>query len=295
MNLYRELLKNKDYRKLLAANIFGRLGDSIDSLTLAWLTYQVTGSASLSAVAVAAQLLPTVILQPLAAPFVEPLPKKMVMSVCDWLRGGLTAGFLLFYLNGMLAPWMMILFPLLVNSVEAFRVPASVAMLPALVGKEQIPGAVSLNGAVGQIFTIAGSALGGVLLVSGAELSLTVDFVMYLMSGILICRMRREPAEKREKNEKARGYWQLLSGGFRYLGRNRLFRLLVSGTLLFNSIAAVSSGIVTPYIEEVLGQGAGLLQITGLVPLTAGCLAASAALLLWMAGRKDCNLLDEQI
>ena len=64
-----------------------------------------------------------------------------------------------------------------------------------------------------------------------------------------------------------------------YLGR---------AAALFNSVGSAAAPAVSLGI-------AGLLQITGLVPLTAGCLAASAALLLWMAGRKDCNLLDEQI
>ena len=64
-----------------------------------------------------------------------------------------------------------------------------------------------------------------------------------------------------------------------YLGR---------AAALFNSAGCAAAPAVS------LGV-AGLLQATGLVPLTAGCLAVSAALLLWMAGRKDCNLLDEQI
>ena len=58
--MYRTLLKNRNYTKLLSANMINRLGDGIDSIAFTWLTYALTKNASLSAIVFAANVLPTV-------------------------------------------------------------------------------------------------------------------------------------------------------------------------------------------------------------------------------------------
>ena len=64
-----------------------RLGDGIDSIAFTWLTYALTKNASLSAIVFAANVLPTVLFQPLAAPFVDRMQKQKVMVWSDLLRG----------------------------------------------------------------------------------------------------------------------------------------------------------------------------------------------------------------
>ena len=58
--MYRDILKNADYRKLLFADVISRFGDSVDAVAFTWLTYQFSHSASLSALTLAANRLPTV-------------------------------------------------------------------------------------------------------------------------------------------------------------------------------------------------------------------------------------------
>ena len=84
--MYRTLLKIELY-KLCLANMINRLGDGIDSIAFTWLTYALTKNASLSAIVFAANVLPTVLFQPLAAPFVDRMQKQKVMVWSDLLRG----------------------------------------------------------------------------------------------------------------------------------------------------------------------------------------------------------------
>ena len=95
--MYRTLLKNRNYTKLLSANMINRLGDGIDSIAFTWLTYALTKNASLSAIVFAANVLPTVLFQPLAAPFVDRMQKQKVMVWSDLLRGLSLSGFLLLF------------------------------------------------------------------------------------------------------------------------------------------------------------------------------------------------------
>ncbi|MFQ7527085.1 MAG: hypothetical protein ACLRMN_05440 [Mediterraneibacter gnavus] len=48
--MYRTLFQNRNYVKLLSANMINRLGDGIDSIAFTWLTYALTKNASLSAI-----------------------------------------------------------------------------------------------------------------------------------------------------------------------------------------------------------------------------------------------------
>lgn len=40
--MYRTLFQNRNYVKLLSANMINRLGDGIDSIAFTWLTYALT-------------------------------------------------------------------------------------------------------------------------------------------------------------------------------------------------------------------------------------------------------------
>lgn len=90
-------LKNPNYRKLLAANLINRFGDSVDSIAFTWLSYEMTENASLSALVFAANILPTVLVQPFAAPIADKMKKKGIMICTDLLRGLLLSVFLLFF------------------------------------------------------------------------------------------------------------------------------------------------------------------------------------------------------
>ena len=46
---YRVLLSEKQFLKLILANVVGRFGDSLDVIAYTWIMYEVTGSESLMA------------------------------------------------------------------------------------------------------------------------------------------------------------------------------------------------------------------------------------------------------
>ena len=63
---YRDILRQKEYMKLIGANLINRFGDSIDAIAFTWLVYAVTGSAAWTTLIFALNQLPTVLLQPFA-------------------------------------------------------------------------------------------------------------------------------------------------------------------------------------------------------------------------------------
>ena len=256
--MYRDILKNADYRKLLFADIINEFGDSVDAIAFTWLTYQFSGSASLSALVLAANRLPTVIFQPLFSPITDRLPKRPVMAICDFVRAVLVGIFLLLLLTDSLQAWMFLAFSFAMNTVESFRIPAGAGMLPQLLSKEKYEKASSLIRSACMAMDLAGTALGGIIVAFSMEAAFAVDLCTFVLSGLLILAMRFQGAVRSPNEQK--GYFAELKGGFLYLAENRLFLLIVTGAVLFNSIGAIMGSVMAPYISDVFHGGSKTLS-----------------------------------
>ena len=88
---YRQIFKQREFMKMTGANFINRFGDSIDMIAFTWLVFELTGSASWSAIMLGVNMIPNVLVQPFAGAIVERMEKKNIMIVCDVLRGILTA------------------------------------------------------------------------------------------------------------------------------------------------------------------------------------------------------------
>lgn len=219
-----QVLKNTNFRKLFLANVINRFGDSVDSIAFTWLTYTMTKSASLSAIVFAANILPTVIVQPLAAPVVDKMKKKGIMVAADILRGLCLGVFLFLLWQEQVAPWMFIAFTFLTNLIEAFRVPAGVSFVPKLLEGKELDEGLNMNQMGAQVCTIAGTAAGGVLVAISPLLAMGIDFLSFFLSALLIgaIQIREQVNQAVQENT----YWQNLKGGFGYLGENKNFSYL---------------------------------------------------------------------
>ena len=255
--MYRTLLKNRNYTKLLFANMINRLGDGIDSIAFTWLTYALTKNASLSAIVFAANVLPTVLFQPLAAPFVDRMQKQKVMVWSDLLRGLSLAGFLMLFLTDFLQPWMFVAFTFLFNSIEAFRIPAGVSYLPKVLTNEELDEGINFNQISSQICMIAGTAAGGVLVAISPGFAIGLDLLSFFLSACLIGAMKVE--EHLDMAITQNNYWENLKGGVLYFCKNKLFLLFVSGALLCNALATILSSLSAAYISGTLHKSSEYL------------------------------------
>ena len=70
------MLSEKQFLKLILANVVSRFGDSLDVIAYTWIMYEVTGSESLMALIMGLNYVPTVLLQPFAGALVDRIKKK---------------------------------------------------------------------------------------------------------------------------------------------------------------------------------------------------------------------------
>lgn len=263
MKKYLEIIKLKEYRKLLAANLINRFGDSLDAIAFTWLVYEISQSATWSAAIAGINMLPTILIQPLAGPIVENMRKKWVMAVCDFIRFILVALIVYLYVIDTLNPWILSIITFLNSSVEAFRVPAGVSVVPKLVDNTRLDYAISVNTTLSRIVELAGTGIAGILIASvGTANVIMIDAITFLLSAWLIAMIHIEEIKTRKQFNKA-DYWHDLLAGFSYIRCNQLILLIVMIGSLLNFLSGAFS-LLAPYIALYLNNQTELLSLISL-------------------------------
>lgn len=261
-------LKNPNYRKLLTANFVNRFGDSVDAIAFTWLTYEMTENASLSALVFAANILPTVLVQPFAAPIVDKMKKKGIMVCADLLRGLLLSVFLLFFCLDRVAPWMFLAFTFATNLVEAFRVPAGISFITKVLDRSDLDAGVNMNQMISQICTLAGTAAGGILVAVSPFFAMALDLLSFFVSALCIGLIRIK--EQIDSEVSRNSYWQNLRSGLLYLKDNKKFLVLVISALVCNSLTSVLSSVMAAYVSNDLNGTAAYVSTADIFLTVAG-------------------------
>lgn len=274
---YREILRQSQFMKLVAANVVNRLGDSLDALAYTWIVYQVTNSPSWTALIFGLNQLPSILLQPVAGALVERRNKKRVMVVTDVLRGLITLGFCQLYMAGTLSGGSIAAFTLLISSVEAFRLPCGKAVLPQLLSDAHYTYGTSVNDALCTAAQLAGTGLAGVVIALwGAQAAVFADGITFFLSALILSTLRLKPAEAEQKGAREEPFLQTLSGGFRYVVTRAEIRNLALLALMMNACVVPLNSFFAVLVEDIWRQGAALMSAVN-VALVAGTLLGSVA------------------
>ncbi len=271
---YRSLADQKQYLKLIAANTVSRFGDSLDAIAFSWVMYQVTGSASLIALILAFNFLPTILLQPFAGVLADRIPKRKVMVLCDFGRAFMVCLTVALYLLNWLNAVTLIGITLLNSTLESLRCPAGVAIIPKILDREKFTAGTALNQTLCRVTELIGmAAAGGIIAFLGNSAALLIDAGTFLFSGIIIGWIRLEEAPFQKSggsiHQTLSQFGKELADGFRYLKSNRLLLCIIILGAFMNFSATPISAFQTPYLAENLHFGPEMLSALG-IAMTAG-------------------------
>ncbi len=261
LTAYQGVFTQKQYMKLIFANIINRFGDSIDAIAYSWMAYQITGSASWMAVIFAFNALPSVFLMPFAGAWVERFDKKRVMVIADAGRGLLVALTAYLYWLNLLNPYLLIVFTVSMSTFEAFRIPSGLAIVPRILDKEYYTSGMSLNASVSQVSMLIGMAMAGAIVATfGVAGAMLVDAVTFVASALIIAwiKVEHHPSLASKKNT-----LYLIKEGFDYLRTVRVIFILCLFGVLMNMLFTPIGILQTPYIVDILKLEAYALSVMG--------------------------------
>lgn len=177
-------LRNRKFLCYLVSVMLNRLGDSIDTLAVSWLMFQISGSAALSAVALGVNFLPTLVLQPVAGVLVERMSKRKVLAAADLGRAILVGIMIGGYSGGILRPGALLLLTFSVSVLEAFRNPAAMAVMVQVLSREQYDGGAGICQSASRVMELAGMGAAGIMIAgAGITATLAADGLCFALSA----------------------------------------------------------------------------------------------------------------
>jgi MFS family permease len=243
----RDVFAQRQYRRLWAARTVSQWGDVIQTVTLALLVYELTGSGLGVVAVVAAEILPVLLFAPFAGALVDRLPRVRVMVAADLGRAALVA--LLAVTQDSL--WLVFVVAFGTSVGTVFFNPAAGSVLPALVKPDALVAANTGIWTAAVLSQIALAPLAGLAVVTlGFPAGFALNALSYVLSALVLrgltvpappARLERRPL-LREAAE-----------GARYLAGHRLLRALAGAQLLAALSAGATSALLVVYAREALG------------------------------------------
>jgi MFS family permease len=157
-------LANPNYRKFFAGQAISLVGTWIQSVAIAWLILEITGSPASIGLAVALQFLPVLVFGPYGGVIVDRVNKRNLLILTQALAG-IQAGLLaILVLTDSANIVFVLILSLFLGFIYVFDMPARAAFVREMVPVELVRNAVSLNSVVVNGARVIGPALSGVLI-----------------------------------------------------------------------------------------------------------------------------------
>ena len=256
------VLRQRNFALLWTGGLISLMGDHVLMVALPFFVYEETGSTFASAVMVAAELLPRLLFGSLAGVFVDRWDRKRVMVLASIGQGILILPLLLIHSSSMM--WIVFLVSFLQTTLVMFFGPAENALLPLLVGEEELLPANSLNALNNNLARLIGPPVGGALLALwGLPGVVLFDSLTFVIAGLMILAIRSREARvgKQElphpeaETPAQSGFWKEWREGLNIVRLNRVIAVLFITVVLLNFGGIMIDPMAAPYIVDIVKAG----------------------------------------
>lgn len=251
---YARLFRNANYVRVFSAGVGSYAGSAISGVCLIWIVFAATGSALDVGLLGTASVVGSILFSVFGGALVDRYDRRRLMILADLVRAGAMASvFLVLQVRGFdLAVVLAAYF--LIGAFSTIFNPAEQAIVPALVGSEEVADANGLVRSSRSGVQFAGAAIGGVLIVTtGATAGVAVNALTFFLSAALLTGMRvASPSRAGRDALSRRPYFADLREGFRWLyGAQGFFQLTLSA-MFFNFCASFVFTFLVFFTTELL-------------------------------------------
>ncbi|WP_374774594.1 MFS transporter [Streptomyces sp. NBC_01310] len=235
------------------------LGDAVLYFALGWAASAHGGATG--ALVLTAITLPRTVLLLLGGAVADRFGARRITIIGDAVMLTATLVLALASLRFGASPWLLVVVAVVIGTVDAFYLPATGSMPRHLVGKEQLPRALAVQQAGGQVASLLGAPLGAVLVaaagLTGAAFADAATFAIVLV--VLVCV---RPAHAAERSPRTQGLLSGAADGVRIAVADPVLRpaLLLTAAAACFLLPVVS--LLNPLVAREHGWSAG---VAGLV------------------------------
>ena len=280
----RAVLSNRVFAVYTTCNSISMMGVWMQRLAVGWLTWQLTESEAWIGAIAFADLVPVVLVGPIAGVWVDRPFRRYMLKGCQSVMMLQTLA--LFYLtaSGMINIWWLFWLVLLNGVTAAIYHPVRLSVVPSLVGSSHLMSAVSLTAVTFHLSRFAGPALGGVVIalygVSATFLAVAACYSIMLIAVFLL-KIPRRPWLKDFKKRSV--FAEMLDGGLYTWNKRAIFYILLVQTIL--ALCARPAGELLPaFVGSVFEMGPEMLALLTSA-MGIGAVVAGLRMLLWDSGK----------
>ncbi|ELY87654.1 macrolide-efflux protein / Permease [Natrialba hulunbeirensis JCM 10989] len=258
--------RNWDFRLFFAGQFVTNLGDSLYTVAVLWLVYDLSGSTVLSGVASSLLLLPW-LLQLFAGPLVDRLPLKPVLVSAQLVQGAVVLVLPLAAITGRLSVGVLFAVIPVLTLAATLMSPMQSAVLPRIVVEDRLSSANSALATVTLGLDMLFDALGGIVIaIFGVTVLFVFDSITFAVAALLFGKITALSADtaKQERETETTDpllatYVSDLRVGFDAL-RGTVFVELVALTAIVNFATGMTLAILPSFGSLLSGAAVyGLL------------------------------------
>lgn len=234
---YAEVARSRSYFPLWSSQLVSNFGDTLHYIALVVLVFELTGRGVAVAMLVVAEVVPILILGPVAGVVIDRFNRKSVLIGADLFRGILALS--LVFPQG---AWHAYLVAAGIAVGNTFFNPTVQAVIPEITTDEQRLSANSVSWTTGRLVQIVAAATaGGLIAVVGTDLAFLLNAATFFVSAILLARLAIPAHGGQLGSDTTRGLARYFSDarvGLRYARNSRL----VSRLLAVQALASLATG-----------------------------------------------------
>ena len=253
----RQALSHPDFARYAYGRFAATLAWQMIDVVLGYQVWVLTRQEEYLALIGLAQFLPFVVLLIPGGQIADRFDRRLIIALAYSLELLAAVALLVFTLSGRTEAYLLFFIAALLGVGRSFWAPAGQAMVPNLVPKDLLSGAISFNTLIFTIATITGPALAGLTIILGIDWSYGIAVAlliaaMFLMLGVKPVRAK-STAEWR---------WHDFLGGFAFVWRKKP----VLGAISLDLFAVLFGGVVAllpAYADKILhvdSVGLGMMR-----------------------------------
>ncbi|MGA7671875.1 MAG: MFS transporter [Nitrolancea sp.] len=251
-------LVHRDFTLIWMSQFISSVGTQIQTVALGWLVYDLTGSAALLGGIALARAIPTIFLSLFGGTLADQVDRRVLLLISQTILALFSALLAIAIQGGLTNITILYAFAVLTAAASAVSVPTTQAFIPALVDRERLANALTLNVLAFNVAAVVGPAVGGLVIGGlGVAAAYWIDAAsFFVVIGALIAMRSRITPEPLPR----RGLAALVDGLTFVRERPVLWQLMVIDFLAV--LFASRFGLLPVFAETVLkigAQGLGFL------------------------------------
>src|ERR1700724_2578542 len=250
------VLRNAPFRRYVIGSLISDTGSWMQVMAQGWVMATLTNKAIWLGTANLAAGLPMLLLTMVGGAAADRFDKRKILLITQFAQIGIACGIGFLVLKGKIEIWQILAFAAALGISNSFEMPTQSALVPELVGREQIQSGISIDRSVFHGSRVLGPTVGGYLInwlgIASTFFANALSFVALIAAILSLPPRTKGTAEEEEKRSSG------IKDGFRFVFNDTpslaMVTLIATQAVFIFPIITVMMPL---YVRLVLHRGAG--------------------------------------